>query len=100
MAHAHGARREDGQIGAALALHLELRAFQAVANLVVADFQRGLGRIEDRVFQRRDLLLAPVGKFFWRCGVVAMAIDDPAALRVTGVGNQMWVTGEAEKNRR
>jgi hypothetical protein len=40
MAHAGSARREDRDIGAALALQLELRAFEAVPDLVVGDFQR------------------------------------------------------------
>ena len=37
MRHAGGARREDGEVGAALALELELRALQALADLIVAD---------------------------------------------------------------
>jgi hypothetical protein len=41
MSHAHGARREDHQIGIALALKLELSALQSVPDLVVADLERG-----------------------------------------------------------
>ena len=50
-----GARREEGHVGAALALQLELRLLEALADLVVADPQfPGLGR------SSRDLPLAPV----------------------------------------
>src|SRR5262249_40543226 len=45
VAHAHGARREDGHVGAALTLELELRTFEAFANLVIAGLQRRLGRL-------------------------------------------------------
>ena len=37
MRHRRRARREDREVGAALALELELRAFEALADLVVAD---------------------------------------------------------------
>jgi hypothetical protein len=42
VAHPHCARREDRQVGAALALDLELRALEAFADLVVADRERAL----------------------------------------------------------
>jgi hypothetical protein len=40
MAHAGSARREDRDIGAALALQLELVLLDAFADFVVGDFQR------------------------------------------------------------
>src|SRR5689334_25206334 len=40
VAHAGGARREDGQIGAALALQLELVLLDALADLVVRYLER------------------------------------------------------------
>ena len=39
MAHAGGARRKDRDVGAALALQFQLRAFEARANLIVGDAQ-------------------------------------------------------------
>jgi hypothetical protein len=39
MTHARGARREDRQIGAALALQFKLILFDAVANFVIRHFQ-------------------------------------------------------------
>ena len=40
MPHAARARREDGEVGAAVALEPELRALEAFAELVIADSQR------------------------------------------------------------
>jgi hypothetical protein len=76
MTHAHGARRKDGQIGPALALKLELRALEALADLVVGNLQRRLGRLLCRVLDVVHLLLAPSQQVFRLGRVVAVAIDD------------------------
>ena len=90
MAHPHRTRREDGEVGAALALLLELRALEARADLVVADSERSLGRRVLGILQRRDLALAPFLQLLRGGGVVAVAVDDHAlsflvqpSLRVT-----------------
>src|SRR5712691_2626821 len=76
MAHAHRARREDGGVGAALALQLQLGAFEARPDLVVADAERALRRDVLGIRQRRDLALAPFLELLRSGGVVAVAIDD------------------------
>ena len=58
MRHGGRARRKDGHVGAALALQLQLRAFQALADLVVADVDLAVGGRLCRVLQRRDLRVA------------------------------------------
>ncbi len=72
--HAGGARREDGEVGAALLLQLQLRADDALADLVVGD--GGARRALRRVIERGDLRLAPALVLFRRRRVVAVAIDD------------------------
>ena len=42
VGHRRGARREDRDVGAALALKLQLRVLQALTNLVVADVDGAL----------------------------------------------------------
>ncbi len=81
MAHPHRARREDGEIGAALALKLELCAFDALADFVVGSLERGLGGLFCRVFQIVHLLLAPSQQVFRLGRVVAVAIDDHGTVR-------------------
>ena len=78
VAHAGGARREDGQIGAALALQLELIVLDAVANLIVRYFQRSARRQQRLVLGvgRRSLFLAEAVQVLGFGGVVAVAIDD------------------------
>src|SRR2546425_7960670 len=76
MAHAHRARREDGDVGAALALQLQLRALEARADLVVVDAERALRRDVLGILQRRDLALAQFLELPGSGGVVAVAIDD------------------------
>jgi hypothetical protein len=51
VAHSGGARGEDREIGAARALQPELRAFQACADLVVADGERGSVRLSAWFFK-------------------------------------------------
>src|SRR5262249_5557883 len=86
VAHAHGARGEDGDVGPALALKLELRALEALADLVVGNLQRRLGRLLRRLLDVLDLLLAPSQQVFRLGRVMAVAIDDhdPVALRSGG----------------
>jgi len=50
MAHAGGARGEDRQVGAARTLDFELRAFEALADLIVGD-REPLGRCRRRPFR-------------------------------------------------
>src|SRR5207245_2007910 len=72
MAHAHRARREDGDVGAALALQLQLRALEARADLVVVDAERALRRDVLGILQRRDLALAPLLELAGRGVVVCV----------------------------
>ena len=78
MPHAGGTRREDRQIGAALALQLELVLLDAFADLVVGHFQRGARRHCRLVLGvgGRGLLLAEAMEVFGLGRVVAVAIDD------------------------
>ena len=76
MRHAGGARREDREAGAALALELELGALDALAQLVVADLDRGRRRLLRRVLDGGDLVLAEVVQLLRLGGVVAVAVDD------------------------
>ena len=76
VAHAHGARGEDREVGAALALQLELRAFEALADLVVGDLQRRLWRLLGRLLEVVDLVLAPAQQVLGLGRVVAVTIDD------------------------
>ena len=76
MRHGRRARREDGDVGAALALQLELRAFQTFPDLVVADLDFAVvGRLR-RILQRRDLRIAIFLERLGRGGVVAVTIDN------------------------
>ena len=77
MAHPARAWAKDRDVRAALSLELELRALDALAQLVVADFQRALLRLMLRILlEVRLLLLAIVAELFRRRRVVAVAIDD------------------------
>ena len=76
VAHAGGARREDRDVGAALALQLELGAFHALADFVVADLQRRFRRHRRLVLDRLGLLLAAPVQVFRLGRVVAVAIDN------------------------
>src|SRR5262249_12672914 len=76
VAHAHGARREDRHVGAALALELELGTFEAFANLVVAGLQGCLGWLLRRLLEVIDLLFAPAQQVFRLGRVMAVTIDD------------------------
>ena len=88
MAHAHGTRGEDGDIGAALTLELELRAFETLADFVVGNFERRLGGLFYRVFHMIHLLLAPPQQVFRLGRVVAVAIDDHGTVAVVRIGAQ------------
>src|SRR5579863_6123180 len=74
VAHAGGAGREYGQIGAALLLQLELTVDDAVADFVVAD--RGARRGGAAFAVGGDLLGAPCLMLARRRGVMAVAVDD------------------------
>src|ERR1700744_6081773 len=74
MAHSRCARREDGKIGAALALHLELSVDDGLPDFVVRHRwprRRNLVR-----GMRLNLLLAPFFVLRRRRGVVTMTIDN------------------------
>src|SRR5205823_5629722 len=80
MAHAGGARREDRQVGAALALHPELAALDRRADLVVRHSRARRHRLAGLV--RLDLLAAPSLVLTRRGCVVAVAIDDHGTSRI------------------
>ena len=89
VTHAHGARGEDGQIRAALALELELRPFEAFADLVIAHLERGLGRLLWGILEILHLLLAPAQEVLRFGRVVAVTINDHdtvAGIRGTRAG--------------
>src|SRR6186713_2938460 len=104
MRHRGGAWREDREVGAALALELELRAFEAFTDLVVADLEVRLLRHICRVLEARDLAIA-VFLQVGRCGrVVPVAVDDHVGLarsagRGSGPGSYL-VSSTASKPRR
>ncbi len=75
-------RREERDVGAALALHPELRALEALPDLVVADDERGAGGRLARVADRGDLLLAPGLERRRRRRVVSVTVDDHRSFRV------------------
>src|SRR6516225_10308747 len=79
VAHAGGARREDRQVGAALALHLELAIGDRRTDLVVGDARARRRRLARLV--RLDLLTAPALVLTGGGRVVAVTIDDHAPLR-------------------
>ena len=74
MSHAGGARREDRQIGAALALHLELATLDRFTDLVVGDIRAPRRRLAGLV--RLDLLAAPPLVLARGGRVVAVAINN------------------------
>src|SRR5262249_48845879 len=77
VAHPARTRAEDRDVRAALALQLQLRALDALAQLVVADLDLALDGLSLRVlFEVRLLLVAIVPERFRRGGVVAVAVDD------------------------
>ena len=88
MPHAGGARREDRQIGAALALQLELVLLDALADFVVGHLQRRARRHRRLVLGvgRRGLLLAEALQVLGLGGVVAVAVDDHDNSRFRGCG--------------
>ena len=84
--HAGGARREDGEIGAALALQFQLRALQALADLVVADAEVLVGGAAGGIRQRRELAVAEDGQLLRCRRVVAVAVDDHRRFPCRGRG--------------
>src|ERR1700730_8200717 len=76
MSHPHGARREDHQIGVALALELELGPLQPLPDLVVADLEpRPRGHLR-AVLEGCDLLLPEPAEVFGFGRVMPVTIDD------------------------
>ena len=75
MSHRAGYRREDGKVGAALALGFDLGVFQAFAYLVVADFGGGLG-IQRRIHQRFGLLFTIIFQRLGGGGVMPVTVDN------------------------
>ena len=76
VGHRGGARREDCQVGTALALEFKLRVFEAVADLIVTDFKSGSGGRLRGVVRSSDLALAVTLQFARSGGVVSVAIDN------------------------
>src|SRR6516165_3683536 len=93
VAHAGGARRKDRQIGAALALHLELATVDRLADLVVGDRRAWRQRLAGLV--RLDLLAAPCFVLARRGRVMAVAIDDHAPLLSDQCPTPHWRTSAA-----
>src|SRR5215475_8399461 len=81
VTHAGGARREDRQIRAALALELELRALDAGADLIVRHLEAGARRQRRLVLDRLGLVLAETVQVLGFGRVVAVTIDDHDTLR-------------------
>jgi hypothetical protein len=78
LAHARRARRENGDVGAALALQPELVLLDALADFVVGHFERSARR-HGRLFRAggcRGLLLAEAVQVLGFGRVVAVAIDN------------------------
>src|SRR3546814_3787892 len=76
MAHAAGAGREDGEVGAPLPLQAKLVRLESFADLVVRD-RGAVGRAHlGALTMDVDLLLPPNLQVIRRCGVVAMAINN------------------------
>ena len=78
VAHAGGARREDREVGAALALKLELVGLDAFPDLVVGHLQARAGRHRRLVLGvgRRGLILAEAVQVLRLGRVVAVTVDD------------------------
>src|SRR4029077_2573604 len=81
VAHARSARREDREIGAALALEFELRALDAGADLVVRHLEAGPRWQRGLVLDRLGLVLAETVQVLGFSRVVAVTIDDHDTLR-------------------
>src|SRR5712691_9561799 len=77
--HAGRARREDRKTGAALALELELCAFDARAQFVIADIESGRRRLLPGVLDGGNLVLAKVMQLLRLRRVMAVAVDDHGA---------------------
>src|SRR3546814_5880786 len=76
MAHAAGAGREDGEVGAPLPLQAKLVRLEPFADLVGRD-RGAVGRAHLRALPLGVYLLLPPGlQFVGRPGVVAVATDD------------------------
>jgi len=77
MPHSGRPWRENRDVGAALPLEFELRLFQALSDLVVADVRRRRGVI----VRISELTLPPSLQFTRRSGVMAVTIDDHAVTK-------------------
>ena len=82
VAHARGARGEDREVGAALALELELRALDRRPDLVVGHLQRRPRRHRRLALDRLGLILAEAVQILGLGRVVAVAIDDHDAVHL------------------
>src|SRR5207237_5086430 len=76
VAHRRSSRREDRDIGTALALKFELSALEAFPNLIVRDFERAFRRDMRRILEHGDLAISVILKWFRRSGVVSVTIDN------------------------
>src|SRR5262249_17441598 len=94
MAHAGGARREDRDVGAALALELELRALDAGADLVIRHLEAGTRRQRAPVLDRLGLVLAEAMQVLGFGRVVAVTVDDHDTLRAG-----CWAQAQMERQR-
>src|SRR5205809_5438721 len=76
VSHGAGAGGEERHVGTALALELELRPFEALADLVVADVDGAFDRDIPGLFQRRQLALSVGLHLAGNRRVVSVAIKD------------------------
>ncbi len=74
--HEAGAWAEQSDVAAALFHQAQLVGFNRFAQFVVADFQVAHFGHAGRVFDARDLFVAPFFQRFGCSGVVAVAVDD------------------------
>src|SRR5690606_14293739 len=85
-------------VGAALPLKLQLRAFDALAKLIVADRERALDRLMVRVLRELGLLLlAVLAELLRRGRIVSVTIDDHRSFRLPVSGA---LRGRAERTPR
>ena len=76
MGHRRGPRRKDRDVRPALALQLELRLFEALPNVVVADADGAFGARAGRIGQRGDLGVAVGLQRLRRRRVMPVAVDN------------------------
>src|SRR5262249_5897368 len=94
MRHRARARWKGRKVRCPAALELELRALQALPDLIVGDVERALARRLRGILERLHLQLAPCLHLGGRGRVVAVAVDDHArsssTLKPLGIMPSRW----------